>query len=122
MVLVVDAWMVEHQAHHAYTNEGGLDPDTAWFAPAFNYLEVARQGGSRRVGLLASGLYPLLVPIMLLKSLAHLVKTRGWVSSRMGRVRNIYHVFNFLKSIVRKATATPTYSPHPLLNNRSIRP
>mmetsp|Transcript_26617 Transcript_26617/g.71458 ORF Transcript_26617/g.71458 Transcript_26617/m.71458 type:complete len:256 (-) Transcript_26617:127-894(-) len=78
MVLVVDAWMVEHQAHHAYTNEGGLDPDTAWFAPAFNYLEVARQGGSRRVGLLASGLYPLLVPIMLLKSLGHLVKTRGW--------------------------------------------
>jgi fatty acid desaturase len=67
---VVEAWMAEHHAHHAHTN-GAHDPDVAWFRPLFDYRDVAAGGGSLRVATLAVAAYPFLVPLMLVKSLAH---------------------------------------------------
>ena len=67
---VVEAWMAEHHAHHAHTN-GARDPDASWFRPLFDYRDVAAGGGSLRVAALAVAAYPFLVPLMLVKSLAH---------------------------------------------------
>ena len=67
---VVEAWMAEHHAHHAHTN-GARDPDASWFRPLFDYRDVAAGGGSLRVTALAAAAYPFLVPVMLVKSLAH---------------------------------------------------
>jgi fatty acid desaturase len=67
---VVEAWMAEHHAHHAHTN-GAHDPDVAWFRPLFDNRDVAADGGSLRVATLAVAAYPFLVPVMLVKCLAH---------------------------------------------------
>lgn len=70
---ILDVWSSEHHAHHAHTNCEG-DPDADWWQPLFSYRDVARLGGSAEVGLVATLAYPFLVPVMLIKSLAHMVR------------------------------------------------
>lgn len=69
---VVEAWMAEHHAHHAHTNSPD-DPDVRWFAPLFDYSQLAapEAGGSAQTAALACLAYPFLVPFMLVKSLKH---------------------------------------------------
>ena len=70
---VVDAWMMEHHAHHAHTNDAAEDPDVIWWMPLFSYADIHASGGSPRTALLAALAYPLLVPVMLVRSLLHAI-------------------------------------------------
>jgi len=58
---VVDAWMMEHHAHHAHTNDAARDPDMRWWAPLFSYADIHVDGGSPCTVLLAALAYPFLV-------------------------------------------------------------
>lgn len=69
-VCVVEAWMAEHHAHHAHTNRAA-DPDVGWYAPLFDYRSLHASGGSAAAAAAAVLVYPLLLPVMLTKSLAH---------------------------------------------------
>ena len=69
---VVEVWMLEHHAHHSFTN-GEADPDAKWWQPLFSYHELAASGGSRTTAALALLIYPFLVPVMLVKSLGHML-------------------------------------------------
>ena len=70
---VVDAWMMEHHAHHAHTNDAAQDPDVSWWMPLFSYADIHASGGSLRTALFAALAYPLLVPVMLVRSLLHAI-------------------------------------------------
>jgi len=70
---VVDAWMMEHHAHHAHTNDAAQDPDVRWWMPLFSYADIHASGGSPRTALFAALAYPLLVPVMLVRSLLHAI-------------------------------------------------
>jgi len=68
---LIDVWMAEHHAHHAFTNTD-RDPDMSWFSPVLRYNAVAEQGG---VGALVRAIliYPFLLPFMLVKSAIHAI-------------------------------------------------
>jgi fatty acid desaturase len=83
LVLVIDAWMAEHHAHHAHTNDAHRDPDVRWWMPLFSYADLASgEAHARgvRTRLLAACAYPFLVPVMLVRSLRHAVQhdPAGW--------------------------------------------
>ena len=63
--------MVEHQSHHAHTNDPVHDPDVHWWQPLYSYADLHRHGGSARTLVLSLLAYPFLVPVMLYKSLRH---------------------------------------------------
>jgi fatty acid desaturase len=69
-VAVISIWMHEHLTHHAETNTD-RDPDMYYFSPVFDYMGIARDGGSPLTLCLAICVYPLLVPFMLTKSILH---------------------------------------------------
>ena len=53
--------------------DGEADPDAKWWQPLFSYHELAASGGSRTTAELALLIYPFLVPVMLVKSLGHML-------------------------------------------------
>uniref|UniRef100_A0A7S4AVA8 Cytochrome b5 heme-binding domain-containing protein n=1 Tax=Pseudo-nitzschia australis TaxID=44445 RepID=A0A7S4AVA8_9STRA len=94
-VAVVSLWMHEHLTHHAETNTDS-DPDVHYFSPLFDYLQIARDGGSSVKLCLAICSYPLLVPFMLTKSILHAVNndpvvaqtgTSIWLAVLVGPLR-----------------------------------
>ena len=77
---VADAWLAEHQAHHAETNRAA-DPDTRWFAPIFAYRALAGldpgAAAPSSAAVRSVFCYALLVPFMATKAAAHALSSPG---------------------------------------------
>lgn len=71
---VSDTWMLEHQAHHAYTNHEDKDPDDIIFRPFFVYTDIANSEGNWAAAFFAMLFYPFLIIISRVNMRHHTLK------------------------------------------------